>query len=121
MSSIKNEELFNTILENDKSIDEYYPYPTSSMGEVIAETDNHNGRKLDPAVKSLVSLMVRLGASLINSSPDNKTAVKVTVRGLDYPVFFCMKDNRYTISKGVNPMDNQAPIRIHSTGQHLVY
>jgi hypothetical protein len=84
----------------------------AGCGEVIAETYNYNGQEYNETLKNIVNLMVQLGAVAAGRSNDNKIAVEVKVDGLNYPVYFCKKDNRFCITKEINPMDRQEPIKI---------
>ncbi len=110
MSDI-NKELFEKIIKSQKTLVNYYPYPSSGHGDVIAETCDYRSN-FDIGVKSIIDLMVQLGAEAADKSADNKTAVEVKVEGLDYNVFFCRKDGRYCVTTKVNAMDGQKPLKI---------
>ncbi len=108
----ENKILYNKILKNSKTLVAYYPYPTASMGSPIAETDNHNSDFNNQELRNIVDLMVNLGSCVAGLRPTNKIAIEVRVEGLDFPVFFCSKDNRFTICKEIKQKDNIEPIKI---------
>lgn len=107
-----NEKVLDIILKNYKTITAFYHYPTAGCGEVIAETYDYNGQTYNETLRNIINLTVHLGAVAAGRSNDNKIAVEVKVDGLDYPVYFCKKDARYCITKEINPMDKQEPIKI---------
>jgi len=113
-----NEEVLDLIIKNSKSLKAFYTYPTAGCGDVIAETSIHNGKEFDHNLKNLINLTVQLGAAAAGCGNDNKIAVKVIVDQLDYPVYFCKKDGRYCITKDVNAMDKQEPIKINWSLEH---
>lgn len=107
-----NEEILQTILSNYKTIVAYCAYPTySNSGNVIAETNDYNGRTHDELLRNFITLFVQLGASVAGYKLQNKSAVKVKVDGLDYFVYFRRFDKSYSITTAVKPEAPEIPIQ----------
>lgn len=104
---MENNEL-EKIYKNHKTLEYYFTYSTGGFDR-IAYTD---GRNYDDALKNFVNLTVQLGASVANCHSDNKTAVKIRVQGLKFPVYCVKYDGMYYICKGINKKDEQG-IKIH--------
>lgn len=98
------EEVLEKILKGYKSIVAYYPYPTGGLGtenEVIRI--KHSDEDMQRLVYyNLITVMVQLGAASVGSRNDNKTAVKVKVDGLDFPVYFVKYDGECYITTEIN-------------------
>ena len=101
---MNNKELLSHILKNRRWVTTYYPYPTGGYGteNIIVSTDNFNGNTYDEPLRNMVALTIKLGAIGAGCSTDNKTAVKVEVEGLDFPVYFIQYDGKYYLSKEVH-------------------
>lgn len=106
-------EIMGKILTGEKTLTEFYMYPTGHRGETIAETDDWNGRVHEPKLKNFVTSMLDRAAKEAGTRMDNKIAVKAEVDGLTFPVFFCFKDGHYCIAKEVKQKDNREPVKIY--------
>lgn len=108
-----DESILNTIFNNGKVITEYYVYPTGGYGEEIASTNNWSGNKYDYRIKNFVDFAVQIGAAVSGKLyPDNKTAVKIEVDGLNYPIYCYRYDGLYSITKNIVQRDGVSPIKI---------
>lgn len=107
-----NEEIISKILTNYKTIREYFIYPTRIKNEAdiilqIKQSGSIKGESLseeaveEEALRNLINVIVQLGAAAASGRPDNKTAVKVEVEDLDFPIYFVRKDTFYSIVKEI--------------------
>lgn len=103
-----NTEILQKILSGNKKLVAYYPYPARGFYETIAETDNWNGNQYDEPLKNFINLCVLLGANAAGRRRiDNKTAVKMEVEGLDFPVYLRRYDGCYGIYKEAKIRDTR--------------
>jgi hypothetical protein len=111
-----NEEILQKILSGNKKLTAYYTYPTRGAGEQIFETNNWNRGSYDEPLKNVINLGVQLGAAVASCRVDNKTAVRVEVEGLDFPVYFRRFDGMYCISTDVSRRSGQEILISWSVG-----
>lgn len=102
---MNNAEILQKILSGHKKLVAYYPYPARGFDGEIAATDNHNGNQYDELLKNFINLCIQLGAALADRKIDNKTAVKMEVEGLDFPVYLRKTNGYYGILKEALPGD----------------
>ncbi len=100
---MEQKEVLIKILNSRKRLVEYYPYPTGPKGinNIIVKIDSDDTILNGTLLKNIISLIVQIGAVVAGCPNDNKTAVKITVEGLGFPVYFIRKDRVYYISQEI--------------------
>lgn len=97
-----------------KRIVHYYPYPTGGDGldNIIYEIDRSHkfGTPFAQAMKNFISATIQLGASIAGGKNDNKTAVKLEVEGIDFPIYLYKYDNSCYITKAIRSEAEGYPI-----------
>ena len=113
---MENSKILKLIKTNSKSLRAYYPYPTGGNGlsNVIVETSGLSPKKYNHELKNIINLLIQLGASVAGYNNDNKTAVKINVDGLDFPIYCYKYDGKFVITKEIN-YNRSKEIKIHWT------
>ena len=93
---MNKKEILNIIYTEQKRVTHYYPYRTGAWGEEIARTDIHDDN-FDLELKNFITLIISFGAALAGRLIDNKTAVKIEINQLPYPVYAIRYDGCYRI------------------------
>jgi len=90
------QEVISKIKEGKYELESYFTYPTGTVGNsYVHEQDVHNPTDID--LVAAIGAAFKKACELLDISPDNKTAIKLTVEGITAPVFLSNYDNRMVV------------------------
>lgn len=98
---MNKDHIINEVRLGNFTIDAYYTYPTGTVhGTYLHEQDRH--KPTDEKLANTIDFAFRFAAEKINVSPDNKTALRISISDVSHPIFLSNYDDRLVVCTAIN-------------------